>query len=65
MKNPGVVGHPQGIPFRIDAPVALTVLLPEVLLGGGGGGVLGIELAHAGTAANIAGHNCHRRLIDQ
>ena len=31
--HPGVIGHAQGIPLRVDAPVALVILLPEVVLG--------------------------------
>ena len=31
--HPGVVGHAQGITLGVDAPVALIVLLPEVVFG--------------------------------
>ena len=65
VEDPGVIGHAQRIPFRIDAPVALAVLLPKVLLGSGGRVVVGAELAHAGAAADVAGHDCDGSLIDQ
>ena len=65
VEHTGVIGHPQRIALGIDAPVAVAVLLPEVLLGAGGGEILGGELAHAGTAADVAGHDRHGGLVDQ
>ena len=64
VEHPGVVGHAQGIALGIDAPVAFAVLLPEVFLGSSGRLVLGGELAHAGAAADVAGHDRDGGLIN-
>ena len=65
VEDPGVVGHAQGVALRVDAPVPLAVLLPEVVLGRRRRRVCGGELAHAGTAADVARHDGDGGLINQ
>ena len=65
VEHPGVVGHAQGIPLGIDAPVAFAVLLPQVFLGSCGRLILGGELPHASAAADVAGHDRDGGLINQ
>ena len=60
-----MVCHAQRITLRINAPVALGILLPEIVFGIGGGAVIGTKLAHASTAANVAGNDGYGRLINQ
>ena len=63
--NAGVVGHPQRITLGVDPPVALLVLLPEVVLGGRSRLVVRSELAHAGAAADVSSHDRDGGFVDQ
>ena len=63
--NAGVVGHPQRITLGVDPPVALLVLLPEVVLGGRSGLVVCGELAHAGAATDVSSHDRDGGFVDQ
>ena len=65
VEDAGVIGHAQGIPLGIDAPIAVAVLLPKVLLGASSSGIGRSELTHASAAADIAGNDRHSRLVNQ
>ncbi|CAI8155091.1 MAG: Uncharacterised protein [Synechococcus sp. CC9902] len=63
--HPGVIRHAQSIALRIDAPVPLVILLPEIVLGRGCDVIIGGELPHAGTSADVAGHDGDGGFVDQ
>ena len=63
--NPCVIGHPQGVPMRVNPPVAILVLLPQVVLGNSSQLVITTELTHPSAATDVARNDCHGGFVNQ